>query len=81
MNVGTSLEGFTTGNSEVDSFIVESGKRNSVDPVLLYSIMHQESTFKQGAISPKGARGLMQLMPPNSAKVWCHKHLQPQAKH
>jgi Transglycosylase SLT domain len=68
MNVGTSLEGFTTGNSEVDTFIVESGKRNSVDPVLLYAIMHQESTFKQGAISPKGARGLMQLMPPTARR-------------
>lgn len=68
MNVGTSLEGFTTGNSEVDNFILESGKRNSVDPVLLYAIMHQESTFKQGAISPKGARGLMQLMPPTARR-------------
>jgi soluble lytic murein transglycosylase-like protein len=68
MNVGTALEGFTTGNSAVDTFIVESGKRNSVDPVLLYSIMHQESTFKQGAISPKGARGLMQLMPPTARR-------------
>ncbi|MDQ3666675.1 MAG: lytic transglycosylase domain-containing protein [Acidobacteriota bacterium] len=68
MNVGTSLEGFTTGNSAVDSFILESGKRNSVDPVLLYAIMHQESTFKQGAISPKGARGLMQLMPPTARR-------------
>lgn len=68
MNVGTSLEGFTTGNSAVDNFIVEAGKRNSVDPVLLYAIMHQESTFKQGAISPKGARGLMQLMPPTARR-------------
>lgn len=68
MNVGTSLEGFTTGNSAVDNFILESGKRHSVDPVLLYSIMHQESTFKQGAISPKGARGLMQLMPPTARR-------------
>ncbi len=68
MNVGTSLEGFTTGNSAVDNFILESGKRNAVDPVLLYSIMHQESTFKQGAISPKGARGLMQLMPPTARR-------------
>jgi soluble lytic murein transglycosylase-like protein len=58
-----SLGGFTTGNSDVDNFIVESGRRNSVDPLLLYSIMHQESSFKPGAMSYKGARGLMQLMP------------------
>ena len=63
MKPGDSLQGFTTGNAQVDTFIVESGQRNAVDPLLLYSIMHQESTFKQRAISSKGARGLMQLMP------------------
>jgi soluble lytic murein transglycosylase-like protein len=68
MSVSNSLDGFTTGNGAVDHFIVESGKRNSVDPLLLYSIMHQESTFKQGAVSPKGARGLMQLMPPTARR-------------
>src|SRR6266576_6393741 len=57
------LGGFTTGNANIDSFIVDSGKRNAVDPLLLYAIMHQESTFKARAMSNKGARGLMQLMP------------------
>jgi Transglycosylase SLT domain len=78
MNVGTSLEGFTTGNSAIDNFIIESGKRNSVDPVLLYAIMHQESTFKQGAISPKGARGLMQLMPPTARRFGVKSIFDPQ---
>jgi soluble lytic murein transglycosylase-like protein len=59
----SSLGGYTTGNASVDSYIVESGTRNSVDPLLLYSIMHQESTFKPRALSHKGASGLMQLMP------------------
>ena len=68
MPLNPSLGGFTTGNSDVDGFIVESGKRNSVDPLLLYSIMHQESSFKQRALSHKGARGLMQLMPPTAAR-------------
>jgi soluble lytic murein transglycosylase-like protein len=63
LSINPSLGGFTTGNTDVDSFIVESGKRNSVDPLLLYSIMHQESSFKARAMSYKGARGLMQLMP------------------
>src|SRR6267378_2929475 len=63
MNWTGSLSGFTTGDVTVDSYILDSGKRNSVDPLLLYAIMHQESTFKARAMSNKGARGLMQLMP------------------
>ena len=61
--INPSLGSFTTGNTEVDKFIIESGQRNSVDPLLLYAIMHQESSFKTRAMSYKGARGLMQLMP------------------
>ena len=63
MNWTGTLSGFTTGNATVDSYILDSGRRNSVDPLLLYSIMHQESTFKPRALSNKGASGLMQLMP------------------
>jgi hypothetical protein len=66
--INPSLGGFTTGNADIDTYIVESGKRNSVDPLLLYSIMHQESSFKARAISYKGARGLMQLMPPTASR-------------
>jgi soluble lytic murein transglycosylase-like protein len=68
MPLNPTLGGFTTGSSDIDNFIVESGKRNSVDPLLLYSIMHQESSFKTRAMSNKGARGLMQLMPPTAVR-------------
>ena len=34
-----------------------------VDPAVALGIMRQESSFDVGAISPSGARGLMQLMP------------------
>jgi hypothetical protein len=69
MAIGSeALQGFTTGSAEIDSYIIESGRRNSVDPLLLYSIMHQESSFKRRALSYKGASGLMQLMPPTARR-------------
>ncbi len=57
------LKGFTTGNPVYDSFIVDSSRRYSIDPLLIYAQMHQESSFKLSATSHKGASGLMQLMP------------------
>src|SRR5437899_10991547 len=63
-----SLRGYTTGSAQVAQNCVDSGTRNGLDPLLLYSIMHQESSFKSHAVSPKGARGLMQLMPCTSIR-------------
>ena len=63
MGSSTSLKGFTTGSPEHDSYIVESSRRYNIDPLLIYSQMHQESSFKLRARSHKGASGLMQLMP------------------
>ena len=67
-SLGKSLDGFSTGDAKIDSYIVESAARNGVDPLLLYSIMHRESSFKRMAVSSKGARGLMQLMPGTAAR-------------
>jgi soluble lytic murein transglycosylase len=40
-----------------------------VDPALLYAIALQESRFDAGAVSPAGARGLMQMLPTTASHV------------
>jgi hypothetical protein len=53
----------TTGDPVIDRIIIDSGLKYGVDPKLVYAVMHQESGFKRGAVSHKGASGYMQLMP------------------
>ncbi len=40
-----------------------------VDPIILAAIIRQESAFKADIISPAGAIGLMQVMPPTGAQL------------
>jgi len=63
------LKGFTTGDMLIDSYIVDSSRRYGIDPLLIYSQMHQESSFKIRATSYKGASGSMQLMPGTARRL------------
>ena len=40
-----------------------------VDPIILAAIIRQESAFKADIVSPAGAIGLMQVMPPTGAQL------------
>ena len=49
--------------SSVEQFIEQTAQRYQVDPLLVHSVIQVESDYNPFAISSKGARGIMQLMP------------------
>lgn len=51
-------------HSSFASFIKKTASEYEMDVALLRAVIHVESGFNPYAISNKGARGLMQLMPP-----------------
>ena len=54
--------------SSWDGLIDDAARRHAVDPKLVKSVMLVESGFNPAAVSKKGARGLMQLMPETAAE-------------
>lgn len=49
--------------------VLDSARRDGVDPAWIYAIMRQESIFQPDARSRAGALGLMQLMPATGRQV------------
>lgn len=43
--------------------IVEESAKAKVDPLFVAAVVRSESMFKNSAVSPRGAKGLMQIMP------------------
>jgi soluble lytic murein transglycosylase len=49
--------------------VEEAAKTNNIDPLLILSIMREESRFAPDARSVAGALGLMQMMPQTASKI------------
>lgn len=54
--------------------LAESAKRNNLPEALIRSVMRAESGFQPNALSPKGAIGLMQLMPGTAEQLHADPH-------
>ena len=49
--------------AHIQQLVEKSARAHNVDPLLVQSVIQVESNYNHYAVSPKGAEGLMQLMP------------------
>ena len=56
--------------SRYDALIQSKAQQFGIEAALLKAMIHVESAFNPNAVSPKGAGGLMQLMPATAARYW-----------
>jgi soluble lytic murein transglycosylase len=60
-----------------DSYIEEASLQHGVDFPLIKAVIRAESAFNHKAVSVKGARGLMQIMPSNFEMLQLHNPYDP----
>ena len=59
----------SASQEQIRQMVAEEARRQGVDPNFAMAIAEQESRFRQNAVSPVGARGVMQLMAGTAAQL------------
>jgi hypothetical protein len=63
----------------LNQVVADAGTQNQIDPDFINSVIRAESGFHQNAVSRKGARGLMQLMPQTASELGVSNPFDPAA--
>lgn len=69
-----------TGNSNsklIAEAISSAASQTSIEPALLHAVIRVESNYNPNALSPRGAQGLMQLMPSTAKRFNVHNAYDP----
>ena len=72
------LENFFSSKIPFGNIIVREAKKNGLAPELVAAVIKQESKFVPNARSPRGALGLMQLLPSTGRWMGAHNLLNPE---
>lgn len=64
--------------SQYDELIMKASGRYNVEPALVKAIIKAESNFNHRAVSRKGAKGLMQLMPATASSLQVRDSFHPE---
>jgi soluble lytic murein transglycosylase-like protein len=62
---------------QIGALVEEISRRQGLTPDLLRAVIHKESSYLPCAVSPKGAQGLMQLMPETASGLGVENPFEP----
>jgi hypothetical protein len=65
------------GGLSIPEFVAATAKKYDVDPLLVHSVIQVESGYNARAVSPKGAQGMMQLMPATARRFGVSNSFDP----
>jgi hypothetical protein len=64
--------------ADLRALAIAAAQRHGIDPAIVLAVVAVESAFQPQAVSPKGAVGLMQLMPSTASSLGVENALDPE---
>lgn len=75
---GTAVEQPAVARTVLEEMINTIAEKHDVEPLLVHSVIKAESNYNPFAVSPKGAQGLMQLIPATARRFGVANSFNPQ---